>query len=113
MAGRTSRIEIRVSNGERAAMAACSRRAGKTVSAYLRDLATRDPSAPTLDIDAAGLRRAYADLKRAGSNVNQIARSLNTYGPRAAQSYGIEDALSSLATAADAVATALATVRSR
>ena len=49
------------------------------LSAYLRRSAIRgDPGPPVMD--ARELRKAYAELRRVGTNLNQIARAINTYG---------------------------------
>lgn len=113
MGGRTGRVEIRVTERERAALVARSRQSGMTVSAYVRAMATRPHDTPVVEIDAAGLRKAYADLKHAGSNVNQIARALNTRGPGATPVKGIEAALADIARAADTLSFALSISQGR
>lgn len=68
---------------------------------------------PAIDIDAVTLRKAYADLKHAGSNVNQIARALNTRGAGAASVGEIDSALYALARAAEALSSALSITRAQ
>lgn len=111
MESRTSRIDVRVTLRERAAIIARSRRAGVTASAYLRSRALSSSETPRIDIDAGELRHAYADLKRAGSNVNQIARALNTYGGGAVPVARIESALLTIESAADDVSRLLSVLR--
>lgn len=111
MAGRTRRIEVRVSERERADLVACSRRAGMSVSEYVRAMAARPNDATTIDVDVAALRKAYADLKHSGSNVNQIARVLNTRGSSAVAAKEIVTTLRAVADAADGISSALAFVR--
>lgn len=51
---------------------------GLTVSDYVRIRCTTDPEGPVIKTDAETLRRMHANLRRAGSNLNQVARELNT-----------------------------------
>lgn len=82
-----------------------------TASAYLRSRALGASEPQHIDIDAGELRRAYANLKRAGSNVNQIARVLNTYGSGAVPVTRIESALSALESAANGISRLLSASR--
>jgi hypothetical protein len=76
-------IGFRATDGERAAAKVAADRAGLTVSAYARAQmlaepvmrATRRPSA-----DMAALAQVLAQLGKCGSNLNQIARVLNSGG---------------------------------
>lgn len=36
-----------------------------------------------IEVDAVAFREGYANLKRAGLNINQISKSLNTHGAQA------------------------------
>ena len=80
---RSARIEVRVTVPEHDAITARARKAGLTVSAYMRSVALGQ-SAPKLpsSLDADELRRAHANLKHAGSNLNQWVRAVNSYGIR-------------------------------
>lgn len=84
-----------------------------TVSSYVWHSALGDREAPSIEVDAVALRKAHVNLKRAGTNINQIARALNTYGAGGAPTVAIDSALSSVATAADAEAEVLSLVRGR
>lgn len=79
--GRRRRIYVRVTENEFARIRSRARKAGMSISAFARTRLLGDAEArPTLDIDIAELRKAFADLKHAGSNLNQCARALNTFG---------------------------------
>ena len=84
-----------------------------TASAYLRSRALGGSEPPHVDIDAGELRRAYANLKHAGSNVNQIARVLNTYGGGAVPIARIESALSTIESTASDISRLLSASRGR
>lgn len=110
---RNRRLEVRVTERERAAISARSRRAGLTASEYVRRRALGDDGRPRLDVDAAALSKALADLKHAGSNVNQIARALNARGAQGAPAGAVGSALARLGDAASLVSAALAIVRNQ
>lgn len=112
MEPKTSHLNIRVTEAEHRAIASRARKSGLTLSAYVRRCALKDGAAAMPAVDAGELRRAYAGLKHSGSNINQIARALNTYGPNAVPAPAIDDAARKVADAADAVASTLATLRS-
>lgn len=79
--GRRRRIYVRVTENELTRIRSRARKAGMSISAFARMRLLGDAEArPTLDIDIAELRKAFADLKHAGSNLNQCARALNTFG---------------------------------
>ena len=52
--------------------------AGLGVSEYVRRRALSDADAPQIVADVATLRALHANLKRAGGNLNQVARELST-----------------------------------
>ena len=110
---RDARIEVRVTRREMDRIRSKARRSAMTVSSYVRHSALGDREAPSIEVDAVALREAHVNLKRAGSNINQIARALNTYGAGGTHTAAIDSALSSVAAAADAVAEVLSLVRGR
>ena len=79
-AGRTGRIEVRVTERERASIGARSRREGRTVSDFVRSRALRDDPSISVSVDVEELRSAHADLKRCGGLLNQCMRSVNRHG---------------------------------
>lgn len=84
-----------------------------TVSSYVRHSALRDRETPSIEVDAVALREVHANLKRAGSNINQVAKALNTYGAGGAHATAIESSLSAVTVAANAVTEVLSIVRGR
>lgn len=98
--GRRNRPHVRVGEKELKRLRARARRAGMGVSANVRMKALSDgKSRPLVDIDADELRKAFANLKHAGSNLNQCSRVLNTYG---ADEGSIKRALSAIGRASEA-----------
>lgn len=76
--GKRSRINIRIAKSERDQIFKRAKKRGISVSEYLRRRALVDDNRPVIDVDAETLRRLHVNLKRAGSNLNQVARELNT-----------------------------------
>lgn len=110
--GRVLRIDVRVTQREYQRIKSRARKAGIGMSAYMRSRALSDPKgALTINVDADELKKAYADLKRAGSNINQCARALNTYGQRGCSEERAVTVMQHVSAAADAVAAALAIAR--
>lgn len=110
--GRVFRIDVRVTHREYQRIKSRARKAGNGMSAYMRSCALNDPKgARTINVDADELKKAYANLKRAGSNINQCARALNTYGQKGCTEERAASAMQHVSAAADAVAAALAVVR--
>jgi peptidoglycan hydrolase-like protein with peptidoglycan-binding domain len=110
---RLQRVDVRVSPQENARIKASARKAGLNVSAYIRRRALGGGNTKGPEVDAATLAKALADLKHAGSNVNQIARVLNTYGAQSIPAPAVKSALAKLADAAGLVSAALSIVRNQ
>lgn len=110
--GRRKRVYVRVTEKELSRIRACARRAGMSVSAYTRMRALGDgDTRPTVDLDAAELRKAFADLKHTGSNLNQCTRVLNTFGAHEDSEASAKRAMRSVSAAADSICALLAVVR--
>lgn len=110
--GRVLRIDVRVTHREYQRIKSCARKAGIGMSVYMRSRALNDPrGVRTINVNADELKKAYANLKRAGSNINQCARALNTYGQRGCSEERVVAAIQHVSAAADAVAAALVVVR--
>lgn len=110
--GRVLRIDVRVTHREYQRIKSRARKAGIGMSAYMRFRALNDPKGVcTINVDADELKKAYANLKRAGSNINQCARALNTYGQKGCSEERVVAAIRHVSAAADAVAAALVVVR--
>jgi len=73
------RITVRLQEGERAALLAAAQARGVTPATWVRALAAahlaRQPQWNPAEVDA--LRDLFAEVRRIGGNVNQVARALN------------------------------------
>lgn len=74
------RVTVRLQEAERAALLAAARARGVTPATWVRALAVahlaRKPQWNPAELDA--LRDLFAEVRRIGGNVNQVARALNT-----------------------------------
>lgn len=77
-AGRSTRMEVRLTEAERSEIFRRAASAGATASDYMRKRALQDDGRPIIRTDAETLRRIYVNIKRAGGLLNQVARVLNT-----------------------------------
>lgn len=111
--GRRRRIYVRVTENELARIRSGSRKAGMSISAYTRMKTLGDQETrPTVDLDITELRKAFADLKHAGSNLNQCARALNTFGADGDSAASTDRAIRSVSAAADNICALIAAARS-
>lgn len=111
--GRRRRIYVRVTENELTRIRSRACKAGMSISAYTRMKALGDQEArPTADLDIAELRKAFADLKHAGSNLNQCARALNTFGADEDSAANTDRAVRRVSAAADNICALIAAVRS-
>lgn len=111
--GRRRRIYVRVTENELTRIRSRAREAGMSISAYTRMKTLGDQEArPTVDLDIAELRKAFADLKHAGSNLNQCARALNTFGADEDSAANTDRAVRRVSAAADNICALIAAVRS-
>jgi hypothetical protein len=79
---RTAKIEVRTTPARKAAIRADAKQAGMTLTAYLLGNLPGSTEPPPLlaSADPAILTRMLAELGKWGSNVNQLAREMNTTG---------------------------------
>ena len=111
--GRRRRIYVRVTENELTRIRSRACKAGMSISAYTRMKPLGDQEArPTADLDIAELRKAFADLKHAGSNLNQCARALNTFGADEDSAANTDRAVRRVSAAADNICALIAAVRS-
>lgn len=111
--GRRRRIYVRVTEKELARIRSRARKAGMSISAYTRMKTLGDQEMrPTVDLDIAELRKAFADLKHAGSNLNQCARALNTFGADEDSAANTDRAVRRVSAAADNICALIAAARS-
>lgn len=104
---KSARINVRLGEEERGAIGRRAASVGLTVSEYIRRAALRDDDRPVIRADVRELRAIHADLRRAGGNINQIARALN----RSVHPSLDEKAASTLKSVADAAEAVSAFVR--
>ena len=76
---KTCRLNVRLTEAERAAIAQRAASAGLTISDYARKCALQDKDRPVIRTDAETLKKLYVNLRRAGANLNQCARELHTH----------------------------------
>lgn len=75
---KTKRFELRLEPSERATLERAARKAGMTPSSYIRALISgKRVQIVQLDVDGKRLDEAMHELKKSGTNLNQIARYLN------------------------------------
>lgn len=109
---RRRRIYVRVTENELTRIRSRARKAGMSISAFARMRLLGDAEArPTLDIDIAELRKAFADLKHAGSNLNQCARALNTFGADGDSAASTDRAVRRVSVAADNICALISAAR--
>lgn len=72
-----SRLNVRLSAEEHADIVRRASGAGLTISEYMRRSALQDADRPIIRTDPERLQALYRNLRKAGGNLNQIARELN------------------------------------
>lgn len=111
--GRRRRIYVRVTEKELAHIRSRARKTGMSISAYTRMKTLGDQEIrPTVDLDIAELRKAFADLKHAGSNLNQCARAFNTFGADEDSAANTDRTVRRVSAAADNICALIAAARS-
>lgn len=109
---RDAQVHLRLTAADAERMRDRAAAAGMSLSAYIRSAALGDGApTPSPAADARELRPLYGELRRCGSNVNQIARALNTYGAEGAGDAAVASALAALERACDAVTVAIRAAR--
>ena len=77
MQKRSSRLEVRLTDEEMAALDERVHASGRSRSDYVRNRLEKAEGSAVPAVTAEGLREALVELKRCGNNANQIARKLN------------------------------------
>lgn len=108
--GKAARLNVRVTPAQHAEVARRAALAGLGVSEYVRRRALSDADAPQIVADVATLRALHANLKRAGGNLNQVARELSTRHRADELAPAIESSASAVADAAADVSGFIASV---
>lgn len=85
--------------------------AGVTASEYVRRRALADGGRPVVKVDDGEVRRLFVQLRKAGSNLNQCARELNTHHNPAVLEGVLDDAIGSVSRASRDVSEFIADVR--
>lgn len=107
-----NRLFVRLSKEEKAVIANRARKLDLSMSEYVRRCALRNDSRPVVEVDASMLRQIHANLKRAGSNLNQISRWLNSHRNQPGQfEEPLVEALAETSQAASDVAAFIADVK--
>lgn len=70
-------LGVRLSHTQHQDIKQRAQAAGINVSDYVRIRCTTDPDGPVIKTDVETLRKLHANLRRAGGNLNQVARELN------------------------------------
>lgn len=99
-----ARLNVRLTKQEHATVLLRAKRAGLTASEYVRRTALQDTDRPIIHTDVDLLRDIYRNLRRAGSNLNQCARELNTHHKPNAIEDQLKRALAMVAVASEEVA---------
>lgn len=77
---RTAHINVRMTDGERAAIVARSSSVGMPPSTFMREAALRIGEKPVKVANEATLRQIIVLLKREGNNLNQAVKAVNKFG---------------------------------
>lgn len=94
---RTAHINVRMTDGERATIAARSSSFGMPPSTFMREAALRIGERPVKIADEATLRQMLTEMKRQGNNLNQAQRAINKYGVDGQTAHQLSEAVSLIA----------------
>lgn len=72
------RLNVRVTKTERAAIQRRASELGISVSEYIRRATLSDSDRPVIRTDHNTLKALYSNMRKAGSNLNQITREINS-----------------------------------
>lgn len=108
--GKAVRLNVRVTPAQHVEVARRAALAGLSVSEYVRRRSLSDADAPQIVADVATLRALHANLKRAGGNLNQVARELSTRHRHDELAPAIESSAHAVADAASEVSGFIASV---
>ena len=108
---KTSRLTVRLTQEDHAAIKARAADAGLATSEYVRRCALRDGDRPVIRTDAEQLRAIYRNLRKAGGNLNQCARELNTHHRPSELEAQLGAALQAVADASEDVSAFMADAR--
>lgn len=106
-----ARINIRVSQAEHGAIERRARAAGLGISEYIRRAALSDSDRPVIRTQPVELHKLLVQMKRAGNNLNQLAREINTHHRLDRVECELQTTLSSVSKAAADVSEFLAGAR--
>lgn len=73
------RLNVRLASDEHQILVSRARAYGLTMSDFVRYRCLEDDERPRIVTDVEALRKIHVNLRRAGSNLNQCARELNTH----------------------------------
>lgn len=98
-----TRINVRLSVTERDVLRRRAKLAGVTVSEYVRRRALNDGDGVVVNVDESELKKLFVQFRRAGSNLNQCARELDTHHNPACVNTALLDAFDAVAKASEDV----------
>lgn len=101
--GKDTRINVRLSVAERDVLRRRAELAGVTVSEYVRRRALSDGDRVVINVDGSELKKLFVQFRRAGSNLNQCARELNTHHNPACVNDALLNAFDSVSKASEDV----------
>ncbi|WP_172135144.1 plasmid mobilization relaxosome protein MobC [Adlercreutzia sp. ZJ473] len=71
-------LSLRLSSSQHARVESAAARSGLNVSEYARRRLLRDDKRPRIVVDASELKALLAQVRKAGGNLNQLQREVNT-----------------------------------
>lgn len=108
---RTAHINVRMTDGERAAIVARSSSFGMPPSTFMREAALHIGEKPVRVADEATLRQMLTEMKRQGNNLNQAVRAVNKYGIDGQTSRQLSEAVGLIAHTASELSNLLSKTR--
>lgn len=94
---KTAHINVRMTDGERAAIVARSSSFGMPPSTFMREAALHIGEKPVKVANETALRQMLTEMKRQGNNLNQAVRAVNKYGVDAQTAQQLSEAVGLIA----------------
>lgn len=105
------RFELRLTAYEKNRLRINAARAGLSIASYVRKTAVYGKEPSPVNIDLNELVRLNFELRKEGANLNQIARTLNTYGMAATDLSLLSAVMEKISLIADEAARIVVAVR--
>lgn len=104
---RTTQLHFMVTPSEAEFVRSQAAKRRLTLSSYLRQTAFQGGALPTT-LDVRELHNAYIELRRVGTNLNQISKNLNSFGREGADLQQVKSATAAVELATEAVSAEMA-----